>query len=220
MENEVIFKVSRNIMFDPSLLLDAEKFEEVFEFLERKNDFRCFIPDSFLKLDRLDENHLYEISKFFEAENADLRHIHLKLNSRKNLFVNFKVKEEHYEKYDEFYKNLREYGGNEKLTKILFEEWVFLQEYSWLTSKSKNVFKKFEECGAWVLEGSKTAFEYTVKKTLKKDQDSVITTANKLRTLGKWFGVGLNSAASLIEPLAAVGITATIGFMMIIDPDD
>jgi len=183
--------VSKNVMFDPSLLIDYEKAQNVFGFMrEHSEEFNFFVSRSFynfLKKYRK-SNKWYPITKFFgyEEEIFPERIISL-VEENKKYFTFFEVPKEAYiEKYDFFYKNLSKEIENRELTEILFEEWIFLQEYSWIVAKNKKAFEKFKDAGAVAIEFSEKAVYKIIRRTLKKKDDEFINTFDKLRTLGKW----------------------------------
>ena len=213
--------VSNNILFDSSLLLEADKAKKVFNFMrEYYKDFNFFISSSFYHTLK-GENRLYKIARFFEQEKEiSPQELLGMLEEHKQYYTIFEIPREVYQKkYWHFYKSLREEIEDRDLIEILFEEWVFLQEFSWIVAKSKKTFEKFKEAGAVVIEFSEKAVDKIIKRTLKKKDDEFVNTFDKLRALGKWVAVGGASATSLMNP----GIGALVGFgagiFLLLDPE-
>jgi hypothetical protein len=216
--------VSKNVMFDPSILLDSEKAQKTFNFMrENSKEFNFFISRQFYNfLKEYGENHKQMITGFFgyEKEISPGKLLGM-IEEHGEYFTFFEVPNEVYvKKYSYFYENLLTEVENKQLIKILFEEWVFLQEFSWIVAKSKNIFEKFKESGAVVVEFSEKAVDKIVKKTLKKQDDDFITTFDRLSALGKWIAVGGSSATSFLSPSVGTLIGFSTGIFLLLDPDD
>ena len=223
--------VSKNVLFDPSLLLDSEKARKVFSFMkEYYEDFNFFIPASFYNILRENLNKIVKIVEFFNQErNISPRELLRMLEEHRRYYKIFEIPERfYYEKYRYFYENLREEVEDRILAEILFEEWVFLQEFSWIVAKSKKTFEKFKEAGAVAIEISKNAFDKIIEKLarhkLNKKDDEILSTAEKLRGLGKWIAHGGITviSASVIDPIwaAAIGYLSSELVFVMIDPED
>ena len=222
--------VSKNVLFDPSLLLDSEKARKVFSFMkEYYGDFNFFIPASFYNI--LKENiNLNKIARFFEQERSISSWELLKLlEEHERYYTIFEIPKEFYkEKYWYFYESLREEVEDKILLEILFEEWVFLQEFSWIVAKSKKTFEKFKEAGAVVIEISKNALDTIIEKLsrykLNKRDDEALSTIEKLRGLGKWIAHGGITVigASFINPMLGtlLGYIIGEGLFVLIDPQE
>ena len=194
--------VSRNILFDPSLIIDYEKARKVFNFMRRNHkEFNFFISSSCYNAFK-EESRLQKVAIFFEYEKEiSPRKLLKMLEEYKGYYTLFKIPREIYQKkYEDFYENLRKELNNQDLVGILFEEWVFLQEFSWIVAKSKKAFEKFKEAGAITIEFSEKTVDKIVKKTLKKKDDDFVNTFDKLRALGKWIAVGAGSITSILNP--------------------
>lgn len=214
--------VSNNILFDSSLLLDADKAKKAFSFMrEYYKDFNFFIPSSFYHALK-GENRLYKIARFFELEKEISPQVLLgMLEEHKEYYTIFEIPKELYqEKYWHFYKSLREEVEDRDLIEILFEEWVFLQEFSWIVAKSKKSFEKFKEAGAITIEFSQKATDKIIRKTLKKKDNDFINTFERLRALGKWIAVGGSSATSLMNSIAGALVGFSTGIFLLLDPED
>ncbi len=217
--------ISKNVLFDPSLLLDYEKAQKAFNFMrEHHKEFNFFISRSFYKFlkEYGENNKWYEITKFFEAEKEiSPRRILGMVEEHEKYFNYFKIPQEIYRrKYDYFYENLYREVQNKELVEILFEEWVFLQEFSWIVAKSKKAFEKFKEAGAVVIEFSEKAVDKLIRKTLKKKDDDFVNTFDKLRALSKWIAVGGSSITSFFNPTIGSLINFGSGVFLLLDPED
>ena len=214
--------MSKNVLFDPSLLLDSEKARKVFDFMKKYyEDFNFFVPVSFYDILRENKD-LDKIARFFEQErNISSRELFGMLKEHRRYYKIFEIPERfYYKKYGYFYENLRKEVEDEILAEILFEEWVFLQEFSWIVAKSKKTFEKFKEAGAVAIEFSEKAVDKIIRRTLKKKDDDFITIFDKLRALGKWIAVSLTAATPFLSPrFASLVIFGTEAFL-ILDPED
>ena len=106
-----------------------------------------------------------------------------------------------------------------ELVKILSEEWVFLQEFSWVVAKSKKVFEKFKEAGAVAVEFPENAVDKLVRRTLKKKDDDFLNTFDKLRALGKWIAIGGSSITHFLNSVTDSLISLGTGIFLLLDPE-
>jgi hypothetical protein len=139
-------------------------------------------------------------------------------------FVGFEATQEHQAKHRDFYSSLTQeqvwYGGSadESILKVLFEEWVFLQENSWIISRIKKPFDKFIEAGAVSLQVGGTTVKRMVAKTLKHKEDYVFSRLDYLRALAKWVAVGGSTVVPLFNPIAGALVNAASGYFLLLDP--
>lgn len=100
----------------------------------------------------------------------------------------------------------REGLQNQHLLEAIFQEWVFLHERSWITSRTRRVFDAMIKAGGVCIEHGRRGFERAVRKTRKKEEQEALTWFDKLASLGKWTAAGgaAATAAGLLTP--AVGI--------------
>lgn len=140
------------------------------------------------------------------------------IDENRRYLVLFTMPQYYTKKYPEFHMNLSNAVENSLLTNILFEEWIFLQEYSTIVAKSKKTFEKFKEAGAIAIEYSKKTLEIVIRRTLKKGKNDPLNKADKLRALGKWIGVGLSASTAFMVPAYAAVLVAGTGVFSLIDP--
>jgi len=107
---------------------------------------------------------------------------------------------------------------DEDIMNILFEEWVFLNESSWIVSRIKQPFTKFMDISGSSIQFSKRATDLLIRKTLKKTDDELLSKVNRLRALGKWVAVGGPPVLSIIDPLFSI-TSLPAGFFLLFDPD-
>lgn len=216
--------ISRNIMFDPSLLFSIESLEEIKNFIDDNYyDYKFYIPNSFLKIltSIVHDNQWLQIPDQFGIDDPNdpeilLNFISSNLENRLNFFS---IPEIHTDSsYINFQKRLSEIIENDFLINILIEEWLFLNKYSWIVSKTKKTFKAFNQAGAVSIEFSKKAIDTIIRKTLKKKETELVNTHDKLRALAKWSAVGGASATSFFNPVLATAITSTTGIFLLLDP--
>lgn len=196
--------VSKNVLFDPSLLLDDEKAQKAFSFMkEHHEEFNFFILRSFYELLKENDgsNKWYKIAQFFESKKKiSPQRILEMLEEHRKYFNYFEIPKGLYRKrHTYFYENLYKVVDDRELVKILSEEWVFLQEFSWVVAKSKKVFEKFKEAGAVAVEFPENAVDKLVRRTLKKKDDDFLNTFDKLRALGKWIAIGGSSITHFLN---------------------
>ena len=231
-----------NVHLDSSLLLDYEKAKRAFNFMrEYRKDSSFFVSRSFYKflLKYGKSNKWYEHAKFFDHK----RETHPKeilelMNEHREYLSFFEIPERIFQKkYAYFYKKkLYEEVGDRKLIEVLFEEWVSLQELSWIVAKSKKTFEKFKEAGATVIKISQMAFDKMIiwidrnkyvekfarhKHKLEIPSDKIIPIGKKLRGLGKWIthsSIIMKSAYFQDFELGALaGYMIGKGFFVLID---
>lgn len=216
--------ISKNVMVDPSLLMNSEAVYKVINSInENSNKFSFFISKSFNNFlnNKENENQWYMIADFFECKNIipPQKLIGILKEYKNNLNVFDIEMAPLFEKYSEFRNVLFRYTENKLLSEILFEEYIFLQEYSWIVAKSKKCFEKFKECGSSVLEFGNNSTDVIIKKTLKKQNDDFINTFDKLRAIGKWIAVGGSSASAFFSPYLSFYIGIGSGIFLLLDPD-
>jgi hypothetical protein len=219
--------VSKNVMFDPSLLMDPQKATKAFDFIrEYSKEFNLFISRSFYNFlkEYGESNKWYMVTEFFGYEKEISHSQILGLIEKHRQYLTFfevPTKKVYIEKYEYFYGNLSaELENNRELIEILFEEWIFLQEFSWIVANTKKVFEKFKDSGAVVVEFSNKAVDKIIRKTLKKREDEFINASDKLRALGKWIAVGSSSATTFLTPVAGALMAFGTGIFLLLDPDE
>ncbi len=213
--------VSKNVLFDPSLLLDDRKIIKTLNFMKMYHGkFNFFILSSFYRILRSNDTKSFKVMAFFEYKEKIYPEEILRMLDRfKRYFTLFEIPLGPYrEKYSLFYKNLSKEIEDHYLAEILFEEWIFLQEFSWIVAESKKTFEKFKEAGAVAIELYEKAVDKLIRRTLKKKDDDFINTFDKLRALGKWIAVGSSSATSLLNPLVATFVSLGTGIFLLLDP--
>jgi hypothetical protein len=223
---------SNNIMLEPSLILAKNKIDQTFERVRvlKKNcpDLNFYYPDSMIRLLEDDNSKNAQLSEYF-LFNADKARInvvlaHLKENS--DILTGYKSNHQHVnDKYSEIKTNMREdlyyleKPLRENVTEILTEEWVFLQEQSWIVSRIKKPFNRFIEAGGVCLQFSGKATDKLVNRSLRRSNDHVILTVDRLRAVGKWIAVGGGAAAGVWAPPAiSLPVSLVAGYFALFDP--
>lgn len=229
--------ILRNILIDPSLLIKEEIFQRTLSYvkqLKEKYDYEFYLPSSFLNLIEKSSDEIAEdLLFYYKYKKHDYKYIYKFLDkflrlihtnffrNEVKLFNRYKVSHEHKEKYDYFYRQLKQEVRRENISSILFEEWVFLQEQSVILSRIKKPFTYFVRCGVAVIEIGRKTFQLAIKRTLKKNIDEDITNIEKLRAIAKWIAIGgpnIISGINLIDPIVERIIYAGAGFFILIDP--
>jgi hypothetical protein len=213
-------EIQENVLIEPSLLVDERTLNKVTDYLHQYRfgeRYKFFIPSKFVYLLSDAERNVKNILFFANsARMVDLKE--LKALLEKEVIAKFEIQPRDREKHSIFYENLLAETQNEVITEILFEEWIFLQEKSWIISRLKKPFVCFVKAGSASLELGKRALDRAVRKTLKKPAESIITNAERLRALAKWIAVGGSPVLTIFNPIVgAIGGVAT-GYFLLIDP--
>ena len=197
------------------------------EFHKTKN-FKFHLPKTFQLL--IHKDNLRQESptfKFFQqnAYPAELSSVKTLIKKHSDIIEPFECAPEHKEKYKEFFESLleesrfwREYL-DERTLNILFEEWVFLQEYSLVVSRIKRTFNRFINAGAVCLQFGRKTFGTLVRKTLKKKEGELIAGVDKLRAFGKWIAVGGSAVLPFFNPTISAFGSLVGGYFLLFDPD-
>jgi len=220
-----------NVMIDPSLVVARRTIDKTFDLVKehhKTQNFKFYLPKTFQSL--VVEDKLRQESptfKFFLQNTypTELTIVKTLIKEHSDIIATFEFAPEHKEKYKEFFESLleesrfwREYLDEHTLN-ILFEEWVFLQEYSMIVSRIKRTFNKFIDAGAVCLQFGRKTFEILVRKTLKKRDDELITNVDKLRAFGKWIAVGGPATLSFFNPTVSAFGSLIGGYFLLFDPD-
>ncbi len=102
---------------------------------------------------------------------------------------------------------------------IVNDELNFLFQESWVISKIKRPFNTIADKGCLFLQVSAKMFDHLVAKTLKEEDNIVITNAHRLRGLAKWIDVGGSSLAQSFVPAFAMTAGLAAGYFLLIDPE-
>lgn len=218
----------QNVMLDPSLLLTASGLKRVLQFIEHQNtDFSFYISQSFYEFIADDKRRNERVSasdpviKFFGARVSYFNEAKMLIRENMDHWTLFEPTEELRLKHSIFRDSLlyRESTKNQELFDILFDEWIFLQERSWLLAKSKLTFEKFKEGGAISLEFGEKAMHRIAARTLKTDHHDPLSNFQKLRALAKWMAVGGSASEAFLSPYLGLLAGLTTGFFLMLDPD-
>jgi hypothetical protein len=211
--------IPKNIMIDPSLM-DSENLPKIHNYINKHSEeFEFFISESFFQAVQ-DINRRQILNEFFETE-YNLNELNIIFQNLKSIKF-FDAREKRFQKRYAKYNNLYDYltkSENEIIRDILYEEWVFLQEYSWIVSRTKKTFEKFKESGSVALEFSKEAANKLARRTLHKKDDEFLNTFDMLRMVGKWIAVGVVSLAPLyFKPEISVLMEFASNGFLLLDP--
>jgi uncharacterized LabA/DUF88 family protein len=213
----------QNVLIEPSLLVAERTFDVVIERMHEysvfgKRSYIFFVPSKFLYLLEETERNMKNI-EFFANYTKMVNLNYLKdILAREEIVRKFEIQPEFREKYDRLYENLLGKTRNEVISDILFEEWVFLQEKSWVISRLKKPFNYFIKANAASIEFGKKTLDLAMRRTLKKGDKDIITNVQRLRAFGKWVAVAGPPVLALVNPIVAVmgGITGNI--FLLFDP--
>lgn len=220
----------KNVLIDPSLLVAKNSMIKTFDYIHETEklgvDYQFYLPMSFLRL--LSKPRLKTDSpgiRFFlrNAELADTKELYGLIKQYSEIIFPFEIDHGLTDEHSWMYKGLRKELDSrgelldEDLLRILFEEWVFMQERSWVVSRIKKPFNRFISAGAICMQFSQRILDTRVRRTLEGRADYYLNNWHRLRALGKWVGVGI--AAPLIGRYAGWQFSGLVGlFMMLFDP--
>jgi len=213
-----------NIMIDPSLIVSDVAFSRVFSFIKEYGYAKqFFFPKSFADfLYQGNINREVPFVRFFlqRAYPSSTDKVKSTMEEHSNLIKPFEPSSHQREKYEEVYDAFMEHPphGDKRISNVLFEEWVFLNEYSWIVSRSKKVFEKFIEAGAICLQFGKKTTETLIRKALKKGQNDYISTLDKCRFVGKWIATVIPSSFVFVDPYEAIAIGTASSVFLLFDP--
>lgn len=228
--------ISNGVLIDPSLLLAKNSVSNTFKLVEKfstpDTGFNFFYPKSLQRLIQREGLSSESSSiKFFlpNAHPSDLRQLSTAMKEYSVIISSFEIASEIREKYGRIYDSMHEVLGeelhfgkepfDEDIVNILFEEWVFLNEYSWVVSRIKKPFNRFVTAGSICLQFGCRATELLTRKTLRKKDDDMITNVDRLRAFGKWIAVGGPSVIGMFaNPIVSAASPAIAGFFLLFDP--
>jgi len=220
-------------MLDPSIVLDEFQLEKAITFIDNNSHiYNFYVPSSLIEYIKRTDNNERDyafITQFYGKRDINLGNTSNIMSNYPNI-NKFEAPVIFKEKHLEFYNNLREHIRKQEITSIsfpladiIFEEWVFLQEYSWVIAMYKKVFNFFSEAGGLVIEGSQKILDNAVSRTLKKENHDVITHAHRLRSLGKWIAVSgpplISSQYDFEKSVIGVLIGVSTGVFLLFDPE-
>ncbi len=228
----IIDRISSGVMLDPSLILAKHTIQKTFQTMRlfKKEDSRLkfYYPQSLLSMVN-DKSFLSEqLGEYFlfNAYPAERKEILIQLQENSNILSGFEVRSQDIGKYSDITKNLRsnlsylEEPFGEYILNILIEEWIFLQEQSWIVSRIKKPFSRFLDAGSVCRQFSSRAVDRIVNRSLKRENNELVSEVDRFRAFGKWIAVGgptvigafIDPKFCMISPLAA-------GYFMLFDPD-
>lgn len=199
--------ISRNVMLDPSMFISKESLDNTMKFVrENYDEFSFYVSNCFKKL--LENSEQDEWEKFVEFFVDDKS---LSINSKNKIIESFNAIEglklccsekNHYiDKYSSLYEKLDKIEGSKIFKDIIFEEWIFVQEYSWLLSNSKRVMEIFKRIGVASFEIGEESFEKICRIILRKESDELVTTVEKFKTFGLLVAAGCNVLSIFLKEL-------------------
>lgn len=206
--------ISENVILDPSLLLVERTLVKLeYNLAELSNDFSFYISRHFYDILQEGKSESLTIDYFrYTSELVDIDRLKTFLEENREYIHKFEMPEgapiEYRRMYESIFQSLSaRYRYEENLCNILFEEWFFLKEYSWLVARTKRIFNLFIRSGAASLEfGSRVfdrgsrVFDRAVERTLWREQIQVVQNAHRLRAIAKWIAAGGTASANWFHP--------------------
>ncbi len=225
-------KEIQNVMIDPSLLVAKrtvmKTMELVVNHLQSNIDCDFFIPKTFLEAIKIRKITKIDPLMSFYLQNttpADTIYLRSELSRLSDKIKGYIPHEEYRSKHEEFKTSLLKQLQLYEFTRFydvlncLFEEWIFLQENSWIVSRTKKTFVTFKDAGGVYIEFGQNTIDNVIRKTLRlKEKNEILTTVQRLRAFGKWTAVGGSPLVALIDPIAGTLAGVASGFFLLFDP--
>ena len=120
-------------------------------------------------------------------------------------------------KDSEFKNQLRTNLGENILANILYEEWMFLVNHSWIVSRTRKSFRKLIEAGAVGVEVGERLINKLVNKTLKENKEE-LRRIDYFRAFAKWVAVSGTPMIALVEPISGAIASSAAGVFLFFDP--
>jgi len=237
---------SYNVMLDPSMFLtlganqerDLEVRMNQISALAREG-MEMYIPRAFMAF--LEDHHVagdailpggaWEgwiaiYGESHRAPNPPLERIYSAMSERAELIRPFRPDRRMQEAHQEFGEDLRstfQVGQDSRLVECVLQEWIFLQERSWIVAQVRKAFDRMTKAGSVVLEiASRKILNKVIRKTRGKEEEEAITTLDTLLTLGKWVAAGGGAVAAggiiTLPPALAITLAISPRFFALIDP--
>lgn len=224
-------KMTKNVILDISLFLDIKRLEKTFELIKNlSKEFKFYVPHTFYNLIEKEEE-MYNISKFFDFDKDITPELLRKLKENKKYIHPYeKLNEKQYDLYEYFFESLSNEQKDKNIRNIIFEEWVALQQFSWVISNKKDIFELFKEYGAISIEISENIINKIKVKIGKKEKDTLFSNFSKLRAFGKFIALSVNSSNDFLSnhlitdpnyrEIFHAAIIFGIGLFLLLDPED
>jgi len=222
--------LGKNLMIDPSLLLSWSTYRNTIyhlsEFALEFRDLRFYVPRTFLHVINQQQAEMPWLYWFFSGADIPTApdRISSELANRQDLLIPYDVSSEQLSKYEVFSRHLRKTMRSsgvysDLLPQVILEEWVFLQEQSWISARTRAAFDKMIEAGGICVELGQNAFDKVVRKTLKRDNDDELYKYDRMKAIGKWLAAGGAPAVSLANPLVGAVVSVGAGLFLLVDPE-
>lgn len=214
-------------ILDPSVISDRHRLEIFFRLAEKHaKEVEIYIPSFFFRLKNMTEEEKRSVGRFFKLpgrrgidfgffQDVDLG----KLRNVRSA-PDFEMR---YQKHSEFLENLRIEVPDPAVYEILAEEWVFMNEYSYIVASIKRGFEKFLRAGASYLiigkKGMDLALSLAVNGPNKNPIGAPLNAFSIFRAVAKYVAAAGSSIGTTVIP-NGVGIGVAIGsaIFLIMDP--
>jgi hypothetical protein len=226
-------RTSSSIMLDPSLILAQNAIQNTFETvksLSKENPrWKFYYPASLLQMIHDMESLQGKLSDYFlfNAYPAVPKETRMQFKKNVHILSGFEVGSKDIKRHYEICNNLREDLSyleeplGEYIAEILIEEWIFLQEKSWVVSRIKKPFNRFVNAGSVCLQFSGRAADIIINRTLRRERNELVGKVDRLRAFGKWVAVGGPSVLGILNnPVIAVAAPFIAGFFLLFDPSN
>lgn len=212
--------ISSNVILDPSLLLVERSLSKVaYTLAELSDDFSFHISRHFYDILQERKSESLTIDYFrYTSRLVDIDRVKLFLDENSKYIQKFEMPEwasrEYRRSYEAIFQSLpAKYRYEENLHNIIFEEWFFLKEHSWIVARTKRIYNLFIRSGEAGLEFGSRVFDRAVRRTLRMPLSEIVQKAHRLSAIGKWSAVGGPALANLLGPNLQVIADLSAGFL-------
>lgn len=224
-------RVSDAVLLDPSLILAQSRLHRTMSIARRltrgDGSLRFYYSSSLLRMivDRAAPRGRFSEFLSLGAREAEAEEIQATIERNSDILRGFEVGYAEIGRHEFMYDALGEelsYLGRpmaEYARSVLMEEWVFLQERSWVVSSTRRPFRAFVNAGSTCLEFGARTTDALIRRTLKQPDGQLISRVDRLRAFGKWIAVsGSAVAGAFTNPIVSTTGPLLAGFFLLFDP--
>lgn len=207
------------LLIDPSLVVCARTYNQISTELRSIDLGTVYLPAAFI--DGLKEKDESLVSFYLgNASGISIAQLRRELLESEAI-REYRVERVENELFFSLKSRIEKEFPNSRVSQALWEEWIFLQQESWIGARIRRTFQNFMKAGAAIIELSKEVLDKLAGPTLQLPKRKVprpLTTRQRLQAVTKWIALGGSSASSLLSPKTAAISTFITGAFFLFDP--
>ena len=220
--NLKVAKEYEHVLIDPSLLLSKRTFKNITQRVREgeKVGVKYYLPASFqqwLFSDGITNSSREEAFFLGRAEGVGVDRVRQFVEEMGNTLEIFRVDKEQKEENIELRNQLNATVGEGIVSNILYEEWIFLMNHSWIIARTKKGFQKLINAGGVCIEVGEKLINKLVDKTLRDNKEER-KRIEYFRAYAKWIAVSGTPMIALVEPVSGVIASSAAGVFLLFDP--